>query len=396
MTRSLVVRAALSAIAVVALVPAALPVAGAFAPQLPIVGRFGLFVIEDLHWIAGFALAALVLSALALGLGGGRATTALLVASAMPVVGIALIGVQLGLLANAHGATFDLGRQVSAVAAVRGPNEHDRYAVNGAEGLFIEIWWAHNQPPITAGPAGPITSGKAGPAVLFFHGGGFWGGNLGSRPALFAALADAGYNVYDAEYRLSPPQRWDQAPIDALCALRYVDGLQFRLGGDPKRVVIIGESAGGNLALMAAYAAGTNEIQTPCGSGVKPAGVIAISPTIDLAGIWQDGSLSNQGVRFPEAYIGGTPSQFPDRYSAASPIGLVRKDVPPTLVLIAANDHLVHPNRSRAIIDALQQVGAQSELMVVPFADHGFDGAANAFGEQFEETLFPTFIESHT
>ncbi len=52
MTRTVVARAFLTAVAVVALVPAALPVLGAFAPELPLVGRFGLFVLEDLHWLA--------------------------------------------------------------------------------------------------------------------------------------------------------------------------------------------------------------------------------------------------------------------------------------------------------------------------------------------------------
>jgi acetyl esterase/lipase len=393
-----VLRALFVALAICALVPAALAVLGAFAPGLPIVGRFGLFVIEDLHWLAAFAVAALVLSAIAFLVRGGRATAALLALSLMPVVGIIVIGAQLSLLASAHGASFDLSRQAAPVPAVRGPNEHAGFAPHqdGTPGLAVEIWWAHNDPPVVGGPNGPITIGPAGPAVLFLHGGGFSGGGLGSRPALFAALADKGYNVYDAEYRLSPPPRWDAAPMDALCALAYVDGIQLRLGADPKQVVVIGESAGGNLALMAAYAAGTNQIQTPCGSGIKPAGVIAISPAIDLEGIWQDDSPSTGDPPFPQVYVGGSPAQFPGRYQAASPLNLVRPDVPPTLMLVAANDHLVRPIRSTVLTDALQRAGATYELIVVPFADHAFDGPANAFGEQFEESVFVTFIAAHT
>ncbi len=148
---------------------------------------------------------------------------------------------------------------------------------------------------------------------------------------------------------------------------------------------------------MAAYTAGTNRRTSSCGgTPTPPAAVIAISPTADLEGIWQDGTLSNGGVLFPEAYMGGTPLQLMNRYDDAEPMNLVRPDLPPTLVLIAANDHLVHPLRSRAIVDALHQAGAAYELIVVPFADHGFDGAPNAFGEQLEESIFPAFIAAHT
>ena len=49
-----------------------------------------------------------------------------------------------------------------------------------------------------------------------------------------------------------------------------------------------------------------------------------------------------------------------------------------------------------AVTDALAAAGAAYELIVVPFADHGFDGAANAFGEQLEESIFPDFIDAHT
>jgi len=395
-TRSIVARAAFTAVAIVVLVPAALPVAGAFGPQLPLVGRFGLFVIEDLHWIALLAIAAFVLSAAAFRIGGGRATTALLVLSAMPVVGITLITIQLGLLASANGAQFDLGRQAGILPEVRAPAEHVRFATVDGQDLFADVYLPFGRQIV---PASAVLSKVPRQAVLFLHGGGFWGGSLGSRPALFTSLANSGYIVVDAEYRLVPPARFDQAPGDALCALGWLESQAGpeSLDFDPGQVVVIGESAGGYLALMAAYTAGTDRGTSSCGgTPAPPAAVIAISPTADLEGIWQDGSLSNRGVRFPEDYMGGTPLQVMNRYDDAEPMNLVRSDVPQTLVLIAANDHLVHPPRSRAIVDALEQVGAESELIVVPFADHGFDGPANAFGEQLEEAVFPAFIAAHT
>jgi acetyl esterase/lipase len=392
--RNLRVRALLTSIAFVALVPAVLVIVGAFLPQLPVIGRFGQFVIEDLHWIVLFALAAATLAALALVLGGGARTRALLVVAAVFLVGVGLVVGELEVVASTHDAHYSPVRQVLPVDPPRDPNERVRYARVDGQDLWTDIWWPFN----VKGPQRPATdlSASPGPAVLFVHGGGFWGGELGSRPALFAALADRGYAVFDVDYRIPPPPRWDQAPGDILCALGWVDEQARSYDINPARMVVIGESVGGNLALMAAYAAGTDELASSCGlTPVKPAAVIAISPAVDLAGIWQDGSLSNEGVRFPEPYIGGPPSTYPDRVAAASPMRLVRADVPPTLMLVAANDHLVHPIRSTVLVDALRQAGASVELVVVPFADHGFDGPANAFGEQLEESLFPAFIAAN-
>jgi acetyl esterase/lipase len=393
-TRSIVARALLVALAVVVLVPAALPVVGAFLPQLTVVGRFGLFIIEDLHGVALLALVTALLSWGAWRLGRSRATTMLLAVSMALVVGVVGITASLLQVASSNGATFDLVRQAAAPPEVRAPNERARFATVDGQDLYADVYLPLGR-QIAA--AGPVLNPVPRAAVLFLHGGGFWGGGLGSRRALFTALANAGYVVVDAEYRLSPPPRWDQAPGDALCALGWVQGQASAFGFDANKVVVIGESAGGYLALMTAYTAGTDRGQSSCGgTPARPAGVIAISPTADLEGIWQDGSLSNDGVLFPEAYMGGTPLDQMLRYDDMEPMNLVRPDVPPTLVLVAANDHLVHPRRSLAITDALRQAGATYELIVVPFADHGFDGASNAFGEQLEESIFPAFIEANT
>ena len=75
---------------------------------------------------------------------------------------------------------------------------------------------------------------------------------------------------------------------------------------------------------------------------------------------------------------------------------LIRKDVPPTLILAGSIDHLVHLERTTIVSDQLKAAGADSNLVVVPFADHGFDGPPNAFGEQLEDQLLPAFIRAWT
>jgi acetyl esterase len=390
--RHVLIRALLTALALVVLVPAALVVLGGFAPTLPLVGRLGQLVISYLPWLALTAAFAVVLCGVALALGGSRGAGVLLAAALLTLGAAIVITVQLWSVASANEASFSLVRQLGPDLAPRQYDSRVTYlSVDGVD-LHAEIWFRKSAANPTLLP-----NVQPGAGVLFVHGGGFWGGALGSRPALFGALADAGIPVVDVEYRISPPPRWNQAPGDILCALTWLEQHGPSYGIDPTKIVIVGESAGGNLALMAAYSAGTGNVPSSCGGlPAPPAAVVAISPTADLPGMWRDASLSLDGVTFPEAYIGGTPAQFPDRYDRASPMWLIRKDVPPTLILAGSIDHLVHLERTTIVSDLLKAAGADSTLVVVPFADHGFDGPPNAFGQQLEDQLLPAFIRART
>ena len=395
-TRPVIVRAVLTAAAIVLLVPSALPILGGYAAALPVVGPFGRFLMSGLPLIGALALGATILAAFAALQGGGRVARGVLVAASLAAIGWAGVYTSFNGLAIAHGTQFSLRQQVYPPdSQVAPPNEHLTYATVDGQDLHVDVRWGY---PFQArtGPA-PIGAGSPGPpAILYVHGGGFWSGGLGQRDALLTRFSTSGYPTFDVEYRLSPPARWDQAPADVLCALGWVQAHAAAFAFDARRVVIVGESAGGNLALMAAYAAGEDRISPSCQFPAQPpVAVIAISPAVDLAGIWADATLQNGGSRFPEDYIGGTPSQLPDRYAAASPVSLVRTTAPPTLVVLAANDSLVRTNRSTPIVDALRAADATVEVMTVPFADHGFDGDPNAFGEQLEEEVFLLFIADH-
>ena len=101
-------------------------------------------------------------------------------------------------------------------------------------------------------------------------------------------------------------------------------------------------------------------------------------------------STTTTGVRFPEAYIGGPPSEFPDRYEAAEPFRLLRADLPPTLILTGEIDRHGPARAGHArSSERIRAAGAECELLVAPFADHGFDGEPNSFGAQLSESIVP-------
>ena len=80
----------------------------------------------------------------------------------------------------------------------------------------------------------------------------------------------------------------------------------------------------------------------------------------------------------------------------ASPFRLIRPGLPPTLLIARENDHLVLRPRVTGIADALDAAGDDVRMLIVPFADHGFDGQPNGFGAQMEESIVPAFVAEVT
>jgi len=374
---------------VLAAVPA-VALAGGYVPQLRPVANFGRLLVTDLPWLVLGASIALLLALVAVRLGGRRFTALLAVLAFVTVAAGVNVGVQYATLAAEHGAAYDILRQARAAGApTRGPDERIVFAEVEGEELHAEIWHA-------APPAG-VVEATPRPGILFVHGGAFTHGSPGLRPHLFGLLAERGFAVVDIEYRLSPPPRWQEAPADVLCALGWFQRNAPSYGVDPARIVVMGDSAGGNLALVASYGAGSEArdggLAPSCNEAIEaPARVIAIYPTADLTATWADVRELSADTPFPEIYVGGPPSTFPDRYEAASVQHYIRAGIPTTLLITGANDSLVRVERIRALESQLRAAGTDVELVVVPFADHAFDGPVNGFGMQLEETLIPAFV----
>jgi len=91
------------------------------------------------------------------------------------------------------------------------------------------------------------------PALLFFHGGGWVFGNLDSHDRLCRALANAARCcVVAVDYRLAPEHPFPAAVDDAIAAITHVVRHASALGVDAQRIAAAGDSAGGNLAAVAA------------------------------------------------------------------------------------------------------------------------------------------------
>ena len=113
------------------------------------------------------------------------------------------------------------------------------------------------------GPAGtvpatlfdPRASREPGPAVVFIHGGGFVIGNIESHASFCAEMARTlDLPVISVDYRLAPEAPWPAAPDDCEAAARWVATSPADLGRAVTSLVLVGDSAGGNLAIVTAMA----------------------------------------------------------------------------------------------------------------------------------------------
>ena len=119
---------------------------------------------------------------------------------------------------------------------------------------------AHVEDRGIPGPGGTlrvriITPQAAGngllPVLVYFHGGGWVLGNIESHEGICRALANAGgVIVVTVDYRLAPEHRFPAAAEDAYAATRWAAEHAAEFGGDPRRIAVAGDSAGGNLAAV--------------------------------------------------------------------------------------------------------------------------------------------------
>jgi acetyl esterase/lipase len=224
------------------------------------------------------------------------------------------------------------------------------------------------------------------PVVTLLHGG-YWTALFDRREVTGLAddLVGRGYAVWNVEYRRigEPGGGWPGTFQDVADAVDALAGLDPAL--DPDRVVVVGHSAGGHLAVWAAHRAALPYGAPGANPRIKPVGAVSLGGILDLAaadaaGLGSEladaGAESPEGASWPEAgegvvrlLLGGRPADVPDRYAVASPTELPDAGVP-RLIVHGAADDVVSPAYSRSYAGAAAADGADVRYLEPSGADH--------------------------
>lgn len=271
--------------------------------------------------------------------------------------------------------------------------------------LLCDIW----QPPEGVKPSGT--------AIVYLHGSAWYilDKDVLTRP-FFRHLAAQGHTVMDVAYRLCPEANIVGMVGDARRATAWIKANAGRFGIDPEQVVLMGASAGGHVALLAAYGPDdatltSEEVQ---GTDVSVMAVVSYYGVTDLRAYDQhatallaDGpvqhSVANERsgpgplatfmtqrllgrTLAPEQspplpphpqmmrdLVGGQPDEVPEMYDLASPIRHVGPASPPSLLFHGEHDSLVPASPARHLHQALVAAGVPAVYVEFPRTEHGFD-----------------------
>jgi acetyl esterase len=230
------------------------------------------------------------------------------------------------------------------------------------------------------GPRGPVAlrlyrpraeaGGGALPVLLFFHGGGWVFGDLDTHDGVCRWLAhEAHCLVASVDYRLAPEHKFPAGLEDCMAALAWIADNGGEVGGDPSRLAVGGDSAGGNLAAAVAQLARDR--------GRPPLVFqLLIYPATDFTADNESLKANGEGYLLSKAAIDWTKSRYlsaahEERDPRASPaLAEELAGLPPALVMTAEYDPL--RDEGRAYAEAMAAAGIEVRHLDYAGMIHGF------------------------
>ncbi|MFO1061588.1 MAG: alpha/beta hydrolase [Dongiaceae bacterium] len=221
------------------------------------------------------------------------------------------------------------------------------------------------------------------PILVAAHGGAWRTGSAARYRHWGRWLAARGIGLFAINYRLVAERRnlFPASLMDLRAALAFVRGEAGRLGADPGRIGLMGDSAGAHLAALAALSEGRERFALEPVPGLEPGPaplaaavrlVVGVYGVYDLPAQWQHDLAVRPADSITEALLGASPldDRFP--FLAASPIAYASRDRRiPFLLAWGTGDTVADPaTQSAAFARALVQCGAPVRTVVIPEAPH--------------------------
>lgn len=184
------------------------------------------------------------------------------------------------------------------------------------------------------------------PVYVYFHGGGWTSGDKASLATYCATQAREGMIVVNANYRTAPRHHMQHLMADAAAVLTWIHANIAAFGGDPDRIVLGGDSAGGQLSALIAAAQHSPELAEHYGLSPLPPvrGVVQHCSAVDFSVLFERGFILSMG--FVRMLLPGRGRGLDLRAASRflSPIEWVGPDYPPVLVTTSLPDPFYRAN----------------------------------------------------
>ncbi len=235
----------------------------------------------------------------------------------------------------------------------------------------------------------PLTSGK-NPTLIVAYGGAWRTGSPDDYEQFSSYMAAQNYTVVTIDYRHAPKHQFPKQLEDVEAALKYIQVNADELEVDLTKIAIMGRSAGGHLATLAAYKQ----------DAIPFKAVVNYYAPVDLAEGYYDlptpDPIDVQTIL--GNFIGGSPEEKPESYKKASLTTYLRADLPPSLLIYARRDHLVMPKFGGRLYDKLRATDNPAALLEIPWAEHAFDavffGVSNQLALYYTERFLASTINN--
>lgn len=231
------------------------------------------------------------------------------------------------------------------------------------------------------------------PAIIWIHGGGFTEERLTrkSRPEKrFLSLLRRGYLIASIDYRISQVRPFPSQIQDCKCAVRFLRANAEKLGVDPEKIGVWGESCGGQLAGLMAIKGGIEGFENVGGweeVSSDIAAAVSWYGALDVMAFHRERMEidADYPPRF-EIMYGGKPDAMDDMLKKASPLTYSDGRIAPLLAMCSDGDNRISYTVNLEFCERSRKAGNYAEFVRVPNQEHGYFS-----GEAFDNLIFDFF-----
>jgi acetyl esterase/lipase len=232
------------------------------------------------------------------------------------------------------------------------------YGVFNNTAVHLDVWENH-------AAKGPVST------LVYIHGGGWVFGAKGGAPNLFLPYIARGWDVVNVEYRMAGSANAPGAVQDSRCALRWVYDNAMKYHFDLNRIVLMGHSAGGHLALITGMLPNGSDLDNACAQDTN-APPLKVAAIVNWFGITDVDDLLGGPDRETYAvdWVGAALNKH-EIAKEVSPLTYVRPGLPPVITIHGDHDGTVPYSQAVRLQQALNKASVKNELVTIPGGGHG-------------------------